>query len=102
MKRIVLAAALGLAAAAALPGAPAADMILDVDNIKISQHRFETTLVVEALPLDAVVLVDGRLIGTASDLTGKALSVGPGNHTVQITAQGFRPYVSGFFADTQS
>src|SRR5215468_5454621 len=102
MKRTILAVTLGLAVAGALPVASGADYLVDVEQVTVERHRYETTLVVEALPLEAVVQVDGRPIGTASDLTGKALSVGPGHHTVQITAPGFRPFSSSFFADSLS
>jgi hypothetical protein len=102
MKRTMLAAAMALGVAGALPGAPSAEDATGFEQIAVSQHRFETTLIVEALPLEAQIQVDGRAIGTASEVTGTALSVGPGTHTVRITAPGFRPYVGSFFADTLS
>ena len=106
MKPTMLALMLGLTTAIAVPGVASAQWsskaLQEAKDISIAQHRFETTLIVDALPLEAKVLVDGRDIGTASDLTGKAVSVPPGSHTVEISAPGFRPYVGGFFADTLS
>jgi len=46
------------------------------------------TITVDALPLQADVLLDGVRIGTAHDLINLPLSVLPGYHTVQVSAQG--------------
>ena len=46
------------------------------------------TLTVDALPLHAEVRLDGARLGSAHDLVGRALSVLPGDHVVQISAQG--------------
>ena len=105
MKRTMLALTFGLTAACAVPGAVWAQtqgLLTEAKEIAVEQHRFETTLIVDALPLEAKVLVDGRDIGSASDLSGKAISVTPGTHTVEVIAPGFRPYLGGFFADTLS
>ena len=46
------------------------------------------TLTVDALPLDAEVRLDGVRLGTAHDLAGRAVAVLPGQHVVQISAEG--------------
>jgi hypothetical protein len=46
------------------------------------------TLTVDALPLHAEVRLDGVRLGTAHDLAGRAVSVLPGDHVVQISAAG--------------
>lgn len=46
------------------------------------------TITVDALPLEAEVILDGVRIGTAHDLINRALTVVPGYHLVQISAQG--------------
>ena len=56
-------------------------------------------LVVEAVPLDAQVTLDGKPVGTARERASYALDLAPGRHTVTITAPGHRPLTAGFVAD---
>ena len=56
-------------------------------------------LVVEALPLDAEVTLDGKTVGTARERASYALDLAPGRHTITITAPGHRPLTAGFVAD---
>jgi hypothetical protein len=46
------------------------------------------TITVDALPLEAEVLLDGVRIGTAHDLINRGLTVIPGYHLIQVSAQG--------------
>jgi hypothetical protein len=65
----------------------------------VSQGRYETTLIIDARPLQAQVRVDGRPIGSAGELVTMAVSVLPGPHTIEISAPGFHRYVGQFIAD---
>ena len=56
-------------------------------------------LVVEAVPLDAEVTLDGRPVGTARERASYALDLAPGRHTIRITAPGHKPLIAGFVAD---
>ena len=56
-------------------------------------------LVVEAVPLDAEVTLDGKAVGTARERASYALDLAPGRHTITITAPGHRPLTAGFVAD---
>ena len=94
MKHNMLALALGLALLGALPDAVSAQSLTGV-----SWNRSETTLIVDARPLQAQVLIDGRPLGSARELIAKAISVTPGSHTVEIRAPGFHRYVGEFTAD---
>ena len=64
--------------------------------------RYEATLILDVLPLDAQVLLDGHPIGTARQLVAIAVPVTPGWHTVEIGAAGFYPYAGTFVADQHS
>jgi CRISPR/Cas system-associated exonuclease Cas4 (RecB family) len=64
--------------------------------------RFEAALVLEVLPLDAEVLLDGRPIGSARELVAQAVSVTPGWHTVAVGAPGYYAYIGRFVADQHS
>jgi len=97
MRRIVRwGAALGLLVLAASL-APARAQSIDV-----VQHRFETTLVVQALPLHAEVLIDGQRLGSAQELNAVAIAVRPGPHVLQVIAPGHEPYTGRFVADISS
>ena len=103
MTHIALALTLGLALLWVSPAPASAQGLTETGpKIVISRHRFETTLILEVIPLEAVVRVDGRAIGTAGDLVARAIAVSPGPHTVHIGAPGFRPYVGSFTADPYS
>lgn len=55
-----------------------------------------TYLIVDAHPLEAQVFLDGRLLGTASDLVARAFPLPPGKHAIEIVAPGFRPWTAQF------
>jgi hypothetical protein len=56
-------------------------------------------LIVDALPLEAQVLLDGRPFGSATQLMAHAFPLAPGRHTVGVVAPGFKPYSVQFAAD---
>ena len=56
-------------------------------------------LVVEAVPLDAEVTLDGKPVGTARERASYALDLAPGQHTIRITAPGHKPLTGRFVAD---
>lgn len=49
------------------------------------------SLIVEARPLQADVLLDGVPVGTANDLTARPLYVRAGSHVLQFSAPGYIP-----------
>lgn len=55
---------------------------------EVVQGGAESALSLSALPPQAVVSVDGRVVGTASDYSGKVLAVVPGTHHVVVTIGG--------------
>jgi hypothetical protein len=58
-----------------------------------------TFLIIDAAPPDAQVYLDGRRLGTAGELTARALSVSYGTHAVHVRAPGFRPWATRFVVD---
>ena len=56
-------------------------------------------LVVEAVPLDAEVTLDGKPVGAARERASYALDLAPGQHTIRITAPGHKPLTGRFVAD---
>jgi len=56
-------------------------------------------LIVDALPLEAQVFLDGRPFGLAAHLMAHAFPLAPGRHTVWVVAPGFKPYSAKFVAD---
>jgi len=56
-------------------------------------------LIVDALPIDAQVYIDGRPLGTARDLLARALPIAPGLHSIAIVAPGFSPFSANFATD---
>mgnify|MGYP003576395807 FL=1 len=56
-------------------------------------------LVIEAVPLDAEVTLDGKPVGTARERASYALDLAPGQHTIRITAPGHKPLTGRFVAD---
>ena len=94
MKRNRWAPVFGLAVLCALPGMGSAQSAVDV-----SHGRYETTLIIDARPMQAQVRVDGRRIGSAGELVAIAISVLPGPHTLEISAPGFHRYVGQFIAE---
>jgi hypothetical protein len=56
-------------------------------------------LIVDAMPLDAQVFLDGRLFGSAAQLMAHAFPLAPGRHVVWLVAPGFKPHSVRFVAD---
>ena len=56
-------------------------------------------LIVDALPLEAQVFLDARLLGSAAQLVARAFPVAAGRHAVAIVAPDFKPYTAMFLAD---
>jgi hypothetical protein len=112
MNRNRFALAFGLVFLCALPGAVRAQMpSADVNATDVGAaaagaayqaSRYEAALVLQVLPLDAQVLLDGKPIGTARELVAIAVPVTPGWHTVEVGAAGFYPYTGRFVADQHS
>lgn len=48
-----------------------------------------STLIIEVLPRQAEVRLDGHVLGIARDLVAEAVRLRPGEHVLQITAPGF-------------
>ena len=59
----------------------------------------EGFLIVDAVPLDAHVFLDGRFLGSARDILARALPLSPGGHAIAITLPGYRSYLAPFDAD---
>jgi hypothetical protein len=55
-----------------------------------------TFVIIEATPPEAQVFLDGQLLGVAKDLVARAFRVSREQHTVAVTAPGFRPYSTRF------
>jgi hypothetical protein len=62
-------------------------------------NPIEPFLIVDALPLDAQVYLDGRLLGTAGDLIARPLRITQGRHAIAVTAPGFAAYTAQFLTD---
>jgi len=56
-------------------------------------------LIVDAVPAEAQVFLDGRPLGSAAELLARALPLGPVRHIVQVVAPGVLPYAAQFVAD---
>jgi hypothetical protein len=56
-------------------------------------------LIVDALPPEARVFLDGRPFGSATQLMAHAFPLAPGRHSVWVVAPGFKPYSTQFVAD---
>jgi len=96
MKRDSVAVALGLALLGAAPAVAGAQDQPELAGV--APHRFQIAVIFDVHPAEAVVVIDGRPIGVAKELTAQATSVMPGWHTVEIGAPGFHPYVRHFLA----
>lgn len=55
-----------------------------------------TFVIIAATPPEAQVFLDGQLLGVARDLVVRAFRLTRGQHTVAVTALGFRPYSARF------
>ncbi len=53
-------------------------------------------VIIDAVPPDAQVFLDDRLVGSAQQLVARAFSVLPGRHALEIVAPGFKPYRAEF------
>lgn len=87
---------------AQMPLMPATSVSPEAAGAAYRAARYEAALVLEVLPLDAQVLLDGHPIGTARQLVAVGIPVTPGWHTVEIGAAGFYPYAGRFVADQHS
>jgi hypothetical protein len=56
-------------------------------------------LLVDAMPLHAQVVLDGRPLGSAAELIARAFRLTPGRHIVQVVAPGFKAHITQFVAD---
>ena len=56
-------------------------------------------LIVDALPPEAQVFLDGRPFGSAAQLMAHAFPLAPGQHIVGVVVPGFKPYSVQFVAD---
>ena len=56
-------------------------------------------LIVDALPPEARVFLDGRPFGSATQLMAHAFPLAPGRHIVWVVSPGFKPYSVPFVAD---
>jgi len=56
-------------------------------------------LIVDALPPEARVFLDGRPFGSAAQLMAHAFPLAPGRHIVWVVAPGFKPDSVTFVAD---
>lgn len=107
MKRSRFAMALGLAFLFVLPEAASAQTFGAIITGESATEaylssRFEAALVLEVLPLDAQVLLDGRPIGSARELVAQAVPVTPGWHTVVVASPGYYSHMGRFVADQHS
>ncbi len=77
-------AMLGLIVAAAMSVGASSDAM-----VYGTEQGTAGSLIVEARPLQAQVLLDGIPVGTAHDLTARPLYVRPGAHILSFSAPGF-------------
>ncbi len=56
-------------------------------------------LIIDAVPAEAQVFLDGRLFGSAAELLARVLPVAPGRHSVQVVAPGFTSHNVQVVAD---
>jgi len=56
-------------------------------------------LIVDAIPAEAQVVLDGRPFGSAAELLARPLPVAPGRHVVQVVAPGFTSHRAQVVAD---
>ena len=91
---VVVGSGRGAVAVGALGMAMGADM-----SARSLGTPIPSLLVVEAVPLDAEVTLDGRAVGTARERASYALDLAPGRHTIRITAVGHKPLTARFVAD---
>ncbi|MYF95344.1 MAG: PEGA domain-containing protein, partial [Holophagales bacterium] len=69
--------------------------------IEQDQRREPARLRVEVVPADAVVYLDGRLLGSGAELASlhSALIVDPGAHRLEVIRPGYAAEVRGFEAE---
>jgi hypothetical protein len=102
MKRVIFGAVLGLALYLVPDHADAQQQSFWYDPSTVGGHRlYMATLVVDARPLDAEVLLDGRSLGAARDLIAQGLSIVPGRHLLEVRANGYRSYSAFFGGDSR-
>jgi hypothetical protein len=90
--------AVGSGGGAAVVGALSMAMGADM-SVRSLGTPIPSLLVVEAVPLDAEITLDGKPVGTARERASYALDLAPGQHTIRITAPGHKPLTARFGAD---
>ncbi len=53
-------------------------------------------VIIDAMPADAQVFLDGRMVGSARQLVARAFPLPPGRHAIEILFPRFRPYIAKF------
>ncbi len=100
LKGVVGVAATGVASKARQPcDLKARGGFVGVQTFGTSQFDDQRFLIVDALPSEAQVFLDGHLLGTAGQLIARALPIAPGRHALEVVAPGFRPYIAVFSTD---
>jgi hypothetical protein len=81
---------------------PAVSVSAEAAGLSYQAARYQALVVLDVLPLEAEVLLDGHPIGTARQLVALGVPVLPGWHTVEVSAAGFLPYAGQFVCDQHS
>ena len=58
-------------------------------------------LIIDAVPAEEQVFLDGRLFGSAAQLMAHAFPLAPGRHILWVVAPGVKPYSVQFVADSE-
>ena len=87
------------AAAMALGGVAMLSAGLHASQVEFPGRKDSAFVIVDATPLDARVVLDGRLLGTSREVMARAFPVARGRHAVDVVAKGFRPYRAQFPVD---
>ncbi len=96
MKRLCAVLALLLSLTISLAAGPtaalaAADYFMGHSVYGYSGYSLGGSLYINALPIDAQVLLDGVPIGFANDLEARAVETRPGMHILTFEAPGYEP-----------
>lgn len=68
----------------------------------VVQGGTESALSFGTLPATAVISIDGQVVGTAADFSGKVLSVSPGTHRIVVTQGGATLVSRDYYVGRQS
>ena len=102
MNKLLSGALVVIALLAVTSGTSSGQIVGTMGPIHAGYQVFETTLVVDARPLAAEILLDGRPLGSAAAIATRVISVEPGYHTLEVRAPGHHAYIGRFNASTQS